>query len=221
MDSILYDAQRQGRISFYMTNYGEEATHFGSAAALVTGSVRGPAPARSRPHTVVLFFFGGRRGARRGLTDGRRPRLWAVPRGGRAHVARVHPGRLYEPVLLERHRPGQGPSDARALRLAGAQLPNHLLAPGDADPPGRRRSVRPEACRQAQRRHVLLWRGRGVRRRLSRCTQHRLHDARAGPVLLPQQWLRHLHAGGGPVPRRRHRYVGQQGVCGADATKRA
>ena len=40
MDNILYDAQRQGRISFYMTNYGEEATHFGSAAALV----------RSRPH---------------------------------------------------------------------------------------------------------------------------------------------------------------------------
>ena len=57
MDSILYDAQRQGRISFYMTNYGEEATHFGSAAALVTGSVRGPAPARSRPHTVVFFFW--------------------------------------------------------------------------------------------------------------------------------------------------------------------
>lgn len=34
MDGILYDAQRQGRISFYMTNYGEEASHVGSAAAL-------------------------------------------------------------------------------------------------------------------------------------------------------------------------------------------
>lgn len=34
MDSILYESQRQGRISFYMTNYGEEATHIGSAAAL-------------------------------------------------------------------------------------------------------------------------------------------------------------------------------------------
>ena len=32
MDSILYEAQRQGRLSFYMTNYGEEATHVGSAA---------------------------------------------------------------------------------------------------------------------------------------------------------------------------------------------
>jgi len=34
MDRILYESQRQGRISFYMTNYGEEATHIGSASAL-------------------------------------------------------------------------------------------------------------------------------------------------------------------------------------------
>jgi len=34
MDRILKQVQRQGRISFYMTNSGEEATHFGSAAAL-------------------------------------------------------------------------------------------------------------------------------------------------------------------------------------------
>jgi len=34
MDKILYESQRQGRISFYMTNYGEEGTHMGSAAAL-------------------------------------------------------------------------------------------------------------------------------------------------------------------------------------------
>ena len=34
MDRILYESQRQGRISFYMTSYGEEATHVGSAAGL-------------------------------------------------------------------------------------------------------------------------------------------------------------------------------------------
>jgi len=34
MDNIFYDAQRQGRISFYMTAYGEEAIHIGSSAAL-------------------------------------------------------------------------------------------------------------------------------------------------------------------------------------------
>ncbi|XP_023240798.1 2-oxoisovalerate dehydrogenase subunit alpha, mitochondrial-like [Centruroides sculpturatus] len=39
MDRILYESQRQGRISFYMTNYGEEGTHFGSAAALDPGDL--------------------------------------------------------------------------------------------------------------------------------------------------------------------------------------
>ncbi|XP_036322176.1 2-oxoisovalerate dehydrogenase subunit alpha, mitochondrial isoform X1 [Rhagoletis pomonella] len=34
LDKILYESQRQGRISFYMTNFGEEASHIGSAAAL-------------------------------------------------------------------------------------------------------------------------------------------------------------------------------------------
>ncbi|VDP25967.1 unnamed protein product [Echinostoma caproni] len=33
MDRIMYESQRQGRISFYMTNYGEEAAQVGSAAA--------------------------------------------------------------------------------------------------------------------------------------------------------------------------------------------
>jgi TPP-dependent pyruvate/acetoin dehydrogenase alpha subunit len=39
MDSILYEAQRQGRLSFYMTNYGEEATHIGSASVLKSEDV--------------------------------------------------------------------------------------------------------------------------------------------------------------------------------------
>ncbi|XP_047531280.1 2-oxoisovalerate dehydrogenase subunit alpha, mitochondrial [Vanessa atalanta] len=34
MDKIMYESQRQGRISFFMTNYGEEGIHVGSAAAL-------------------------------------------------------------------------------------------------------------------------------------------------------------------------------------------
>lgn len=38
MDNILYEAQRQGRISFYMTHYGEEA-FMGSAAALTPDDV--------------------------------------------------------------------------------------------------------------------------------------------------------------------------------------
>lgn len=34
MDNVMYEAQRQGRISFYMTQYGEEAILVGSAAPL-------------------------------------------------------------------------------------------------------------------------------------------------------------------------------------------
>ncbi|KAF4517811.1 hypothetical protein B566_EDAN003016 [Ephemera danica] len=34
MDNILYESQRQGRISFYMTNLGEEAAQIGSIAAM-------------------------------------------------------------------------------------------------------------------------------------------------------------------------------------------
>ena len=34
MDDILYNAQRQGRVSFYMTNFGEESIQIGSAAAM-------------------------------------------------------------------------------------------------------------------------------------------------------------------------------------------
>jgi len=34
MDRIMFDSHRQGRISFYMTNFGEEAAQFGSAAAM-------------------------------------------------------------------------------------------------------------------------------------------------------------------------------------------
>ncbi|XP_043685641.1 2-oxoisovalerate dehydrogenase subunit alpha, mitochondrial [Vespula pensylvanica] len=35
MDKIMYESQRQGRISFYMTNTGEEAVQIGSASALL------------------------------------------------------------------------------------------------------------------------------------------------------------------------------------------
>lgn len=39
MDKILYESQRQGRISFYMTNNGEEALQTGSASALTLDDI--------------------------------------------------------------------------------------------------------------------------------------------------------------------------------------
>lgn len=38
-DNIMFECHRQGRISFYMTNTGEEATQFGSVGALETGDL--------------------------------------------------------------------------------------------------------------------------------------------------------------------------------------
>lgn len=34
LDVVMYEAQRQGRISFYLTNHGETAVQLGSAYAL-------------------------------------------------------------------------------------------------------------------------------------------------------------------------------------------
>lgn len=39
MDTIFYEAQRQGRISFYATTIGEEAINIASAAALTADDV--------------------------------------------------------------------------------------------------------------------------------------------------------------------------------------
>eukprot|EP00741_Cyanophora_paradoxa_P006614 tig00001027_g6399.t1 len=51
-DSILYEAQRQGRISFMMTSFGEEATQIGSAAAL---DPEDEVFAQYREHGVIMW----------------------------------------------------------------------------------------------------------------------------------------------------------------------
>lgn len=56
MDKIMYDAQRQGRISFYMTSYEEEATHMGSAAALSDNDLV-YAQYREAGNWTVCFFL--------------------------------------------------------------------------------------------------------------------------------------------------------------------
>uniref|UniRef100_A0A8C3MFZ2 2-oxoisovalerate dehydrogenase subunit alpha n=1 Tax=Geospiza parvula TaxID=87175 RepID=A0A8C3MFZ2_GEOPR len=61
MDRILYESQRQGRISFYMTNYGEEGRHVGSAAALddadlVFGQYREAGVLLYRGYPLELFM---------------------------------------------------------------------------------------------------------------------------------------------------------------------
>ena len=50
MDTIFYEAQRQGRISFYATSVGEEAITVTSAAALTTDDFIFPQVTRTYAH---------------------------------------------------------------------------------------------------------------------------------------------------------------------------
>uniref|UniRef100_A0A6T5VMK1 2-oxoisovalerate dehydrogenase subunit alpha n=1 Tax=Phaeocystis cordata TaxID=118079 RepID=A0A6T5VMK1_9EUKA len=52
LDTLFYEAQRQGRFSFYMTCFGEEATVIGSAAALETAD---HVFAQYREHGLLLW----------------------------------------------------------------------------------------------------------------------------------------------------------------------
>lgn len=53
MDTVLYEAQRQGRISFYVTSNGEEAINLASAAALSSNDLILPQVTVS----IALFFL--------------------------------------------------------------------------------------------------------------------------------------------------------------------
>lgn len=54
MDTIFYEAQRQGRISFYVTSLGEEAINVASAAALSLDDLIVP-QVTSYLHLVILL----------------------------------------------------------------------------------------------------------------------------------------------------------------------
>lgn len=59
MDKILYESQRQGRISFYMTNEGEEAAQIGSAAGLnLNDIVYGQYREAGTLYVEFLFYMG-------------------------------------------------------------------------------------------------------------------------------------------------------------------
>lgn len=59
MDTIFYEAQRQGRISFYLTTVGEEAINIASAAALTFDDIVLPQVEllmHIQSLSVMLFF---------------------------------------------------------------------------------------------------------------------------------------------------------------------
>ena len=54
MDTIFYEAQRQGRISFYVTSLGEEAINIASAAALSLDDLIVPQVTSYLPLIILL-----------------------------------------------------------------------------------------------------------------------------------------------------------------------
>lgn len=55
MDTIFYEAQRQGRISFYLTAVGEEAINIASAAALTIDDIVFPQVSTTYMHLRTFF----------------------------------------------------------------------------------------------------------------------------------------------------------------------
>ncbi|XP_064258264.1 2-oxoisovalerate dehydrogenase subunit alpha, mitochondrial isoform X2 [Passer domesticus] len=151
MDRILYESQRQGRISFYMTNYGEEGTHVGSTAALdsadlVFGQYREAGVLLYRGYPLELFMaqcYGNARDPGKGrqmpvhygcperhFVTISSPAGHADPAGrgrGLRHQAR---GRQPRRGLLLRRGRGQRGRRARRLQLRRhARVPHRLLLP--------------------------------------------------------------------------------------------
>lgn len=57
MDNIFYEAQRRGRISFYLTSTGEEAINIATAAALTSDDVILPQVRLARDAIKVAFVL--------------------------------------------------------------------------------------------------------------------------------------------------------------------
>ena len=90
MDAVLFEAQRQGRFSFYMTTGGEEAVNIASAAALdFSDQVFAQVPCPPFPSTLSKLL--------RGCAYIVFPTM-AVSRARCASMARLHHARVLRPM---------------------------------------------------------------------------------------------------------------------------
>lgn len=183
MDEVLYEAQRQGRISFYMTNTGEEAIQVGSAAALEPDD---PVYAQYREVGVLVW---------RGLPvaslmnqcysnclDPGRGRQMPVHHGSAPH----HFQTISSPLATQIP---QAAGSAYALKMRGApRIVICYFGEGAASEGDFHAGLNIAATTRSP--VIFFW---------YRSRPHRPHPRQ------PQQPLRHLHLSRGAVPRRRHR----------------
>lgn len=152
----MFDAQRQGRLSFYMVSAGEEGIAIGSASALspedvVFAQYREAGVFQQRGYTLEDFMsqlFANRK-------DNGKGRNMPVHYGSsKLNIVR---NVFCQPLSLPR---------VRLLTV----LAHHILSPRNSDSPSRRRSlcaqtpIPPKPQPRAQDCSLLLWRGRCQRR---------------------------------------------------------
>lgn len=174
MDVIMFDAQRQGRLSFYMTCHGEEGTCVGSASALEKEDV-----VFSQYREAGVF-------AQRGFTfDDFMSQLFANRKDpGKGRNMPVHYGsaklnivRFVCPCII---------------CYTDRTTAHHFLALGNADSTSRRSGLRPQAPTPYRSKHttpnccVLLWRRCSFRGRLSCCSQYSCNTLLPHCVHMPQ-----------------------------------
>jgi hypothetical protein len=112
LDNVLYQSQRQGRISFYMQSAGEEAAIIGSAAALLpTDEIFGQYVS---PATDFINAI---------LKPTERRRSIATPR--------LHSAEPHGPMFLERRRLGhERQNDANSLLVTRAWVSHYYQSAG-------------------------------------------------------------------------------------------
>jgi hypothetical protein len=112
LDNVLYQSQRQGRISFYMQSAGEEAAIIGSAAALLpTDEIFGQYVS---PATVSLQAI-----------------LISIERGRSTATSRLYAAEPHGPMFLERRRFGyERQNDADPLLVTRTWLSHYYQSAG-------------------------------------------------------------------------------------------
>lgn len=194
MDLIMFDAQRQGRLSFYMTSLGEEGVCVGSASALAKEDVvfaqyREAGVLMQRGFTLQNFMsqlFANK-------TDNGRGRNMPVHYGSKAlNVVR----------LLSQKIPKS---------WANSTIAYNIITTGHANPTSFRGSIRSQSATPHEPQHTaansrLLFRRRSSKRgRLPRSAEHCRNKILPSSICVPKQRLCNQHANFGTIPRRRNR----------------
>ncbi len=196
----MFEAQRQGRISFYMVSAGEEGSIIGSAAALepddiITCQYRETGVFQQRGFTLKDFMSQ----LTSNKNDPGKGRNMPVHYSGKLKTGVVSLSLAIAPRAFCNELMTDILTACRSLDPRYTNPPCHRcsLCAEDACAPKSHRSSTSSGC---------IFRRRSCKRgRLPRSTKHRSDPSMPCHIHLPQQRFRHLYTHLRAVPRRRHR----------------